>query len=357
MSCLCSATSRPHEDQEERKNNDKISNKLKKDMEKDSAVVKLLLLGPGESGKSTIFKQLHALFNNGYSEEERIKYREIVFNNLFIGMKKLVEESNRLYVEHRLDTRIAEENAAAKDALEKIGYHDEMTEKLADQLITLWNDPGIKVTWEHRFMFQIPYPMEYFMGKIAELHSPSYIPSIEDVLRCRVRTTGIVELEFAIESTKFMIIDVGGQRNERKKWIHCFDKVTAVIFVAAISEYDQKLYEDEKTNRLQESLDLFKEISNLSLFSHTSIILFLNKTDIFAEKIKKTPLNEYFPDYFGSSELGPSTNFIKEKFLSSAKSGKKVFIHLTCATDSELIRKVFLDVRDIVLNRALDVLE
>jgi GTPase SAR1 family protein len=354
MGCQASALK---SNQQEAAINHKINSKIKKEFDRDAAVVKLLLLGPGESGKSTIFKQLHALFNNGYKEEERTRYREIVFNNLFIGMKKLLEESQRLFEVHGIDSRVAEEHVPAKEVVEKIGYHDELDEKVATMLIVLWRDEGIRVTWEHRNMFQIPYPMEYFMNKINELYSPNYVPTIEDVLRCRVRTTGIVELEFAIESTQFVIIDVGGQRNERKKWIHCFDKVTAVIFVAAISEYDQKLYEDEKTNRLQESLDLFKEISNLNFFSNTSIILFLNKTDIFAEKIKRTPLTECFPDYYGSSEFGPTTNFIKEKFLSSAKSGKKVFIHLTCATDSELIRKVFIDVRDIVLNRALDVLE
>ena len=50
--------------------------------------------------------------------------------------------------------------------------------------------------------------------------------------------------------TVFEMYDVGGQRNERKKWIHCFEGVTAVIFVAAISEYDQKLFEDASTNRM-----------------------------------------------------------------------------------------------------------
>ncbi len=55
---------------------------------------------------------------------------------------------------------------------------------------------------------------------------------------------------------------MGGQRNERRKWIHCFDDVTAVIFVAAISEYDQVLYEDPTQNRLMEALNLFDEICN-----------------------------------------------------------------------------------------------
>ena len=58
-------------------------------------------------------------------------------------------------------------------------------------------------------------------------------------LRTRVRTSGIVEEKYIIDEVTFVMYDVGGQRNERKKWIHCFDNVTAVIFVAAVSEYDQ----------------------------------------------------------------------------------------------------------------------
>jgi len=45
----------------------------------------------------------------------------------------------------------------------------------------------------------------------------------------------------------FRLFDVGGQRSERKKWIHCFEDVTAIIFCVAMSEYDQVLHEDETT--------------------------------------------------------------------------------------------------------------
>lgn len=78
---------------------------------------------------------------------------------------------------------------------------------------------------------------------------------------------------------KYKLFDVGGQRSERKKWIHCFENVTAILFLVAISEYDQSLYEDESINRMQESLALFDSICNSRWFVRTSIILFLNKID------------------------------------------------------------------------------
>jgi guanine nucleotide-binding protein G(i) subunit alpha len=97
------------------------------------------------------------------------------------------------------------------------------------------------------------------------------------------------------------MFDVGGQRSERKKWIHCFENVTAVIFLAAISEYDQVLIEDETMNRMQEALTLFDSICNSKWFSSTSMILFLNKVDLFKEKLTKKPLSDYFPDFTGAS--------------------------------------------------------
>ena len=82
---------------------------------------------------------------------------------------------------------------------------------------------------------------------------------------------------------------MGGQRSD----------VTAIIFRVAMSEYDQALHEDEKTNRMQESLKLFDSICNNKWFTDTSIILFLNKKDLFAEKIKRSPLTVCFPEYPG----------------------------------------------------------
>jgi len=95
------------------------------------------------------------------------------------------------------------------------------------------------------------------------------------------------------------MFDVGGQRSERKKWIHCFENVTAIIFLVAISAYDQVLVEDETVNRMQEALTLFDSICNSKWFVKTSVILFLNKIDIFKEKLETSALSKYFPEFDG----------------------------------------------------------
>ena len=63
--------------------------------------------------------------------------------------------------------------------------------------------------------------------------------SSKDVLRSRTKTSGVVELCFEYRSVLFFMYDVGGQQSERRKWIHLFSDVNGVIFVSALSEYDQ----------------------------------------------------------------------------------------------------------------------
>lgn len=68
---------------------------------------------------------------------------------------------------------------------------------------------------------------------------------------------------------------MGSQRSERRKWIHSFDDVSAVFFVVALSEFNQVLYEDRKTNRMLESLLVFNEIVNSTYFAGMYLCLYL----------------------------------------------------------------------------------
>lgn len=150
------------------------------------------------------------------------------------------------------------------------------------------------------------------------------------------------------------MLDVGGQRSERKKWIHCFEDVTAIVFLVAISEYDQVLVEDESVNRMQEALTLFDTICNLRWFSNTSIILFLNKIDLFKEKIRRVPLQETFPMYTGGSDFDAGCQFITDMFLRQNKTGNRtIYPHLTCATDTTQIKFVMNAVNMIIRRKLL----
>ena len=176
-----------------------------------------------------------------------------------------------------------------------------------------------------------------------------------------MKTTGITETTFIIGELTYRMFDVGGQRSERKKWIHCFENVTTILFLVAISEYDQLLFEDETVNRMQEALTLFDSICNSRWFVKTSIILFLNKIDRFKEKLPVSPMKNYFPDYEGKlNQIGDNgrehhrsniekggpdyaaaCDYILNRFVSlNQHETKQIYTHFTCATDTTQIRFV-----------------
>ena len=88
-----------------------------------------------------------------------------------------------------------------------------------------------------------------FFDRIEDLFAVTYVPTDQDILRSRLKTTGITETIFDLGQLKYRMFDVGGQRSERKKWIHCFENVTALLFLVAISGYDQCLVEDKDAVR------------------------------------------------------------------------------------------------------------
>ena len=114
-----------------------------------------------------------------------------------------------------------------------------------------------------------------------------------------------------LENITFRMVDVGGQRSERRKWIHCFENVTSIMFLAALSEYDQVLVESDNENRMEESKALFRTIITYPWFQNSSVILFLNKKDLLEEKIMHSHLVDYFPEFDGKNQ----SRFIKKFIL------------------------------------------
>uniref|UniRef100_A0A8B9RXN9 Guanine nucleotide-binding protein subunit alpha n=1 Tax=Accipiter nisus TaxID=211598 RepID=A0A8B9RXN9_9AVES len=147
------------------------------------------------------------------------------------------------------------------------------------------------------------------------------------------------------------MVDVGGQRSERRKWIHCFESVTSIIFLVALSEYDQVLAECDNENRMEESKALFKTIITYPWFLNSSIILFLNKKDLLEEKIMYSHLISYFPEYRGpKQDVKAARDFILKLYQDQNPDKEKViYSHFTCATDTENIRFVFAAVKDTIL--------
>lgn len=324
----------------------------------------ILLLGAGHSGKSTIFKQMRNIYGNGYTEKQRLELKEAIHQNILSNIKILIKNLPLIGIMDEyssLSLSLDEENIRVNkiiyNYIEKINLLHELNCLLdintLEIIQKLWNSREIKEVYKHKSRFSLDDSCEYFMNKIDIISKEDYIPTEEDILHIRIRTTGIVESSYVIQGIKFNFIDVGGQRNERKKWIHCFDGVDAILFVAAISEYDQYLYEDDSVNCLEEALNLFEEISCNRWLSHINIILFLNKVDLFKEKIERIPLSLYFPDYKGEDSILSGTKFMENLFRKRYRGKEKLYIHTTCATNRDNVKLVFEGVKDMIIRKSL----
>ncbi|KAK3869847.1 hypothetical protein Pcinc_024875 [Petrolisthes cinctipes] len=236
------------------------------------------------------------------------------------------------------------------DVISRMEDTEPFSEELLSAMKRLWVDTGVQECYGRSNEYQLNDSAKYFLDKLDKLGEKDYQPTQQDILRTRVKTTGIVEVHFSFKNLNFKLFDVGGQRSERKKWIHCFEDVTAIIFCVAMSEYDQVLHEDETTNRMQESLKLFDSICNNKWFTETSIILFLNKKDLFEDKITKSPLTICFPEYSGAQDFGEAAAYIQAQFEAKNKStSKEIYCHMTCATDTGNIEFVFDAVTDVII--------
>ncbi|CAJ0929777.1 unnamed protein product, partial [Mesorhabditis belari] len=336
------------------KRNQKINAIIEKDRRTDELVIKLLLLGAGESGKSTVLKQMKIIHDNGFSPEEARQKRTVVHSNVIQSMGALINGLQIVKVP-LANSGNTEHASRIIQCLERKEETNGMTKELYDSVYALWNDKGIKAAFERKDEFYLHDSAAYFLDSLERIYPDSYVPTEQDILHTRVATMGVIEVMFRMKNKTWRVFDVGGQRSQRKKWIHCFDDAKAIIYVASLSEYDQVLVEDNVTNRMQESIHLFKQVINSKFFTSTSVILFLNKKDLFAQKIGHgRSLTITFPDYKGSESYEPASHYIEKRYLSvNENPNKNIYCHHTCATDTEQVQFVLDSVLDTILSSKL----
>lgn len=288
------------EEREQLRISREIQRRLDQDRKQSDKELKLLLLGTGESGKSTFIKQMRIIHGKGYSPDDRKGYRSLVHSNVVMAIQGLLSGATQLDMQ-----LTGSSNQEYAEVIAAVNFKEVtlISPEQFEAIRSLWQDPVIVKAYERRREFHLSDSAKYYLDGLDRICAEDYVPTEQDVLRVRVPTTGIIEYPFSIHSVIFRMIDVGGQRSERRKWIHSFENVTSVMFLVAISEYDQTLRLEESggdtINRMVESKALFSAILTYPWFERSSIILFLNKKDLLEEKIKTSHLVDYFPEYNG----------------------------------------------------------
>ncbi|OAX39062.1 G-alpha-domain-containing protein [Rhizopogon vinicolor AM-OR11-026] len=398
---------------------------------KEEGMVKILLLGQGESGKSTTLKNFRMRFARDKWIEERASWRAVILLNL-------VRSANTIL--HALSQEMDDEQFGLDDAFTFDDYYRryrlrlspllqgvesnlkrllgaqpeeiepqkqthpitlsprtspeffvrsrtwrnflqttrgpevsgcsleqdlpdiiDSTEAIAnckDDIKTLWRNDIVQAMLAKR-RIRLEDSASFFLDAIDRLSVRDYEPTDEDVLRARLRTLDIQEHELRVDddadAPKWKIYDVGGSRTQRHAWLPYFDKVNAVIFLAPISCFDERLIEDSRVNRLEDSLILWRAICSSKLLSRTILILFLNKIDILEEKIRDgIMVNRFLPSYgHRPNETSEVVKYLRQKFKDTVRhcspEPRTCHIYTTSVTDTKTTAVTLISVRDGVL--------
>ncbi len=340
----------------------KLDEEMKAAAAEERAEINLLLLGAGESGKTTFRKQMriiHGPEEAQFTAEELQTYRNAVYKNIFEGLSFLIRSVNA-YGEKKLEGNLKE----VAEEIEIISVDDDdpdiYDEALAVCATTMWESVEIQSILKRANELKLNNvtvnmdSLPYFMANISRICSKGYVPTQQDILNSRSQTITVEEETFLYKNTKFRIIDVGGQRNERKKWLPLFERVTGFMFFASLVEYDQFLAEDKEENRMKESLNIFGAVCNYyNAENPPPIILFLNKKDLLETKVLSVDLNIVFPEYTGGLNYDNALEFIKNKYMEQNRGNRKIYSFVTCATNTSNVKFVFKTCGDIILKENL----
>ncbi|XP_017077476.1 G protein alpha q subunit-like [Drosophila eugracilis] len=352
--CALLGYSLSEEEREQISVNRLIEKELRMEKKKAKWERKILLLGASDSGKSTFIKQMRFIHGNGYKPEERRMYVKLVFQNIFMAMQSMIKAMDDLNISYG-----QEQHRQLANLVSSIDYEDvtDLKDPYLSAIKTLWQDTGIQECFRRSNEYQLTDSTSYFMSDLARFEQADYVASDQDILRVRVPTTGIIEYPFELNGIKISMVDVAGQRCERRKWIHCFSNVTSIIFLAALSEFDQVLFESQTENRMEESIALFGALIRNQFFQNSSIILFLNKKDLLKKKIMNSHLVDYFPEYDGPKKDDKAArNFILKKYAQfSLEANTIIYPHFTNATDTDNIKFAFAAVRDTIMDSNLKI--
>ncbi|KAF8900607.1 guanine nucleotide binding protein, alpha subunit [Mucidula mucida] len=229
-----------------------------------------------------------------------------------------------------------------------------------DDMATLWMDPTVREMLGRRKQ-RIEDSPGFFLDDVERIAVPDYTPTDDDIIRSRLRTLGVQEYRFVFDhgrtvGQEWRLYDVGGTRSSRAAWYPYFDDVDAIIFLAPISCFDEKLAEglfplhspgvfllirsDRRVNRLEDSYMLWKSVISCKLLSRTQIILFLNKCDLLQNKLSRgVKIRDYVPSFSDrANTLSMATKYFQQHFREILKQNSPVqrpfYVHLTSVIDT-----------------------
>eukprot|EP01083_Nonionella_stella_P214564 773033_1 len=256
--------------------NKALEQQLAVEEQKESSTVKILFLGAGGGGKSTIFKQLGRIYNGKYD----IPFDEELVKTIYTQITEQMQAALTIW---NITSNKSYELDELNECIETVKNHKDLTtlpENVANAIQYIWQNSIVlkesmnSMKFTHKILAQ---NCLYFWNELDRIKQQDYIPNQLDFLHLNHHTTGIVQRWLTVNDKKFHIFDVGGQVSERRKWISCFDNVTALLFVCSLACYNQTMFEDRNKNCMQDSMEIFEDICDIKHLLNLILYYFLIK--------------------------------------------------------------------------------
>jgi hypothetical protein len=173
-----------------------IEDLLMKTIEEERRVIRCLLLGAGECGKSTILKQMKIINSLGFTPKDFKFYKRLSYNNTIEAIQQLANAMKQLSLKYGTD-----ENKARAVEILTIDIDNEPQLHLKDDIHELWMDIGVQKAVERANEYSLLDSASYFLSKenIDRVFTNEFNPTQQDILRCRLATTGINQTDFIID--------------------------------------------------------------------------------------------------------------------------------------------------------------
>lgn len=346
-----------------------IDESIKKEKQKkeNENFIQLVCLGPSDSGKSTVIKQLQLLVGGGFSAATRAAWKPVILHNLLrlarelarvvqdsddAGVKNAATYLQQLPIGMEPKSPLEMPSPQIVDLQKSASMSPIIDKQVLSAIETVWDAIQLRRQFKEILAYVTLSSALYFFEHLARVCAPEFLPNDEDILRARVKTQQITSFNYVLGDTPLRIYDVAGHKSQRHKWISFFDDAEAILFVASVSAYDQVLEEDPQVNRLVDTLELFDAVVNNKLLKYTDIILFLNKIDLLPLKLDISPFKNFIPAYDGVNEAKSVLKFVKIMFKLVNKTSaeqRNIYVHNTHATDKKSMTVIVVAMTEIVM--------
>ncbi|KAH9044210.1 G-alpha-domain-containing protein [Lactarius hengduanensis] len=324
--------------------------------------VKVLMLGQVESGKSTTVKIFQMSYTPKAWEEERMSWRTVIHLNLVRSVNTILDA-----LEHAPETAVrvnllrmrlsplrrvcvrsrsgwAAALSRAKQRAKNPGRRSPADEALEvilmsrDDIAALWGDDSVRAALEVRNV-RLEDRSGFFLDDLYRIAHRGYEPTDDDVVRARLRTMGVQEHRKEA-GHEWIFYDVSGSRSHRGSWHPYFMDVQAIIFLAPISVFDEKIDGEGGINRLEDSIKFWTTICRSKLLAKVELVLFLNKCDILERKLARgVSMKQYISTYGDRvNDMPTASKYLRKQFQEIARKHspepRRVHTFLTTAIDT-----------------------